>query len=57
MVEQRGARVPEVAHLVPIAKHLAQAGGVGGHGRVLMAIAVGDTVAYAGHADGLLSQG
>ena len=56
MVEQRGTRMAEVAHIVALAQHLAQTGGVGGLGGVLMAIAVGNTIAYASYADGSVGE-
>ena len=55
--QERGSRVPEVAHFVAVAQHLAEARGVGGVCRVAVPVPVGDAVAYAGYADGVGSCG
>ena len=54
LVEQRGTRLAEVAHLVLLAQHALQLHRVGIHLTVGHTAAIGDTVAHASHLDLLL---
>ena len=54
-VEQGCPRVTEVAHVIAFAQHQAELCGVRGDFRVLMSISVGDAIANASYADGVLS--
>jgi hypothetical protein len=56
-IEQCGARMTKVAHLVAIAQHLRQTYRIRGTRRVTVTIAVGDAVAYAGYADRVVGHG
>jgi hypothetical protein len=54
MVQKSCAGMPKVANLILAPQHLAQASWVGCNFGITMSIAVGDTVTYAGNADGRL---
>ncbi len=51
MIQQRGARLAEVAHFILVAQHLLELHGIGEVRPVLDARAIGDAVAHASHLD------